>query len=117
MTTKLVHARIVKEACDLYLEAREDRISNQRAELVEYFRIPYKRFWQLRWRHRTPSQAFLAAKATDEWNLIAIEGGHWARRAEAIRALCTAPGADMISLDREDADFLESWIERAVEGR
>ena len=116
MTTKLVHARIVKEACDLYLEARANRITREREALVQDLRAPFRRFWQLRWRHRTPSQALLEAKATDEWEMIAIEGGHWARRAEAVRALCTAPGADMISLDREDAAFLESWIERVIEG-
>ena len=116
MTTRLVHAKIVKDACDLYLEARAERIANARAELVEYFRVPYKRFWQLRWRHRTPSQAINAAKATDEWDLISVEGRFWARRAEAVRALCEIPGNDMIALDREDAGFLELWIERAIEG-
>ena len=116
MTTRLVHARIVKDACDLYLESRAQRIANERAELIEYFRGPYKRFWQLRWRHRTRTQAIAEAKGTDEWDLISVEGGFWARRAEAVKALCEIPGNDMIALDREDAGFLELWIERVIEG-
>lgn len=116
MTTRLVHARIVKEACDLYLETRATRIANERAELIQYFRGPYRRFWQLKWRHRTRTEAVKKAQQEDVWDLIAVEGGYWARRAEAVRSLCEIPGHDMITLDREDAGFLEPWIDRVVAG-
>ena len=112
MTTKMVHANIICTACDLYLESREERIQRERALLIEAERGPFRRWFK--WRHRTRTAAIERAKLDDEWNLIEVTGGHWARRAESLRSLAQAPGDDMISLDREDARFLEPWIDLAV---
>lgn len=112
MTTKLVHVNIIKDACELYLEAREERITLERELLIQESRGPYRSWF--RWRHRTRSQAILEAKRDDEWDLIAITGGHWAARAENILSLCRIPGKDMITLDREDATFLAPWVDRTI---
>lgn len=114
MTTKLVHVNIIKDACELYLEARENRIKETRIALVESAREPYRRWF--RWRHRTPSEAVKEAQTYEEYWDCAITGGYWARRAEDILSLCRIPGKDMITLDREDAEFLEPWVEVALRG-
>lgn len=114
MTTKLVHVNIIKAACELYLEAREERIARERAALMAHFRGPYRSWF--RWRHRTPSQAMKAAQSDEQWTDCAITGGYWARRAEAILSLCGILGKDMIALDREDAEFLKPWVEVALRG-
>ena len=112
MTTKMVHSKIIRDACDLYLEAREERINAVHESILADLREPYRKWF--RWRHRTPSQAIQAAKENEEWWDCQHVGLHWANRAESLRSLARAPGADMISLDREDALFLEPWIDLVV---
>jgi hypothetical protein len=108
MTTRLVHSEIIRRACDLYLAARAERITRERALLTEYYRGPYRRWF--RWRHRTPTQARALAMKEEEWSDIEITGAHWEQRAENIRSLCLIPGCDQISLSQEDAEFLQPWV-------
>ena len=112
MSTRSVSKQWVAKAATAYLENREERIQRERALLIEYERGPFRRWFK--WRHRVRSVAIERARTNDEWDLIEITGGYWANRAESLRSLARAPGEDMISLDREDALFLEPWIDLVV---
>lgn len=83
MTADL-YAWKVKAACERYLAARQKRIDEFRADLLERYRQPY--FFGMF--TRTEEQAVAAAKKDDDWDECTWRGSWYCSQIKDLKVLC-----------------------------
>ena len=115
MTTAIVSRQAVLAAAENYLTQRQARIAAEREELIAQEMQPPGRLARLFGaKQRTREQAIAKLKAwrpdrlgITDWSEVAISGGAWARRAEALRDLASKATGKYMRLSKDDAWILD----------
>lgn len=107
-----VDVGIVRKACEAYLANRERHIQALQDCEIEREMRPYN-LLGFRFGAKTREQAIkeLEKGRWNTYNLIRLEGAHWAHKVRELLALCKVAGVSTVKLTAEDAGTLQRFFE------